>query len=91
VTALDERMRERDIEVRCTDEAAAVLRDQGYSPRFGAREMNRVFERLVERPLAGLLVQGAVGAGSVVTIGATGSGGIDLSVATGTHTQIETV
>ena len=88
VASLDRRMREQGIEVRFTPSATEVLLEQAYSPQLGAREAQSKFEGLVERPLAKLVLGGHAVAGSVVTVTAE-DGAIELSVLTGTPTQIE--
>ena len=88
VAALDRRMRGHGVEVRVTPAAVDVLLEQAYSPQLGARETRRTFETLVERPLAKLVLGGEAAAGSVVTVSVE-HGGIELSVVTGTPTQIE--
>jgi ATP-dependent Clp protease ATP-binding subunit ClpC len=87
VASLDQRMREQGIEVRGTPEATEALLEQGYSPELGVREMKRAFEKLVERPLAKLVLGGEVIPGSVVTI-TTEGGSIALSCGTGTAIEL---
>ncbi|MBI5563146.1 MAG: ATP-dependent Clp protease ATP-binding subunit [Deltaproteobacteria bacterium] len=43
-----------------SDEAASLLAQEGFSPEFGVRELRRTVERLVESPLATLVLNGRI-------------------------------
>ena len=68
------RLREHRLTLSLTAEARRVLIDLGYSAELGARELERVFERLVTRPLADGLLAGTFAAGASVRFEANGSG-----------------
>jgi ATP-dependent Clp protease ATP-binding subunit ClpC len=64
----------RDIELDVDDAAIDVLLDRGgYEPELGARPMRRTIARLVEVPLAELLLRGELDDGGVVLVGVEGS------------------
>ena len=49
---LKEALAEKALTFRYSDEAAALIAEQSYSPKFGARHMRRYIQRHVEDPLA---------------------------------------
>lgn len=46
------------VSLQITEEAEEYLIEKGYSPQFGARELRRTVERLVQAPLSNLIVRG---------------------------------
>ena len=48
---------ERDIRLEISDEAKAFIAQEGYEPAFGARPLKRAVQRLVQDPLALLLLE----------------------------------
>jgi ATP-dependent Clp protease ATP-binding subunit ClpB len=72
VELLAGRVRERGIEIELTDDARILLGNLGYDPAYGARPLKRVIQkRLVDR-LALMLLEGALGDGDTVLVGAEG-------------------
>jgi ATP-dependent Clp protease ATP-binding subunit ClpC len=63
-------LRERDVDVKLTDGAYAVLMREGFDPRFGAREMERAIDRLLVQPLAKALLAGRLAEGTTVRVDA---------------------
>lgn len=63
-----DKLKEQGIELRFTDEAVEQLGQKGYSPIYGAREMRRVIQEVVENKIADLIISGKVKSGDVVTI-----------------------
>jgi ATP-dependent Clp protease ATP-binding subunit ClpA len=57
VAGANRRLAERRLELVPTAAALDLLLDQGFSARYGARELERTFMRLVNEPLARLLLQ----------------------------------
>jgi ATP-dependent Clp protease ATP-binding subunit ClpC len=47
-----------NVTLRVSPEAERALVRQGYSPDYGARELRRTVERLVQVPLSGLILSG---------------------------------
>jgi ATP-dependent Clp protease ATP-binding subunit ClpB len=64
---LRERLAERGIDLELTDNAREVLIEEGWNPAFGARPLKRAIQRLVENPLALLLLEGRFADGDRVT------------------------
>lgn len=62
---LNERLHSKKVEVELDDSAIAVLGEQGHDPRYGARPLNNVFNRLVIRPLSKMLLEEKVPAGKI--------------------------
>lgn len=58
----------RGVRLEITEPAVAWLAEQGHDPAFGARPLRRVIQRELDNRLASLLVQGALPAGTTVTV-----------------------
>ncbi|MGI9604141.1 MAG: ATP-dependent Clp protease ATP-binding subunit [Acidimicrobiales bacterium] len=66
------RLNERRISLEVTDDARALLTEQGYDPAFGARPLKRVIQREIGDRLAVALLDGTVVEGSTVVVDAVG-------------------
>ena len=71
---LIQRLEERKIVLELDAPARAWLADAGYDQVYGARPLKRVIQRNLENPLAMLLLDGSIGEGETVHIGAAGEG-----------------
>jgi ATP-dependent Clp protease ATP-binding subunit ClpC len=60
----NQRMADRNVIVTLAPDAYEILMAQGYSLEYGAREMERTIERLIAKPLAGMLLAGEIANGS---------------------------
>jgi ATP-dependent Clp protease ATP-binding subunit ClpB len=49
---------ERRLELEVTDAAKALLAEKGYDPRYGARPLKRVIQRVVQDPLSMRILEG---------------------------------
>jgi ATP-dependent Clp protease ATP-binding subunit ClpC len=67
----NQRLSEQEIMVELTAGAREYLMAKGYSKAYGAREMERVFARCVNEPLAQMILNKKVRAGQAVTVDAT--------------------
>lgn len=65
---------ERKITLTVDDSARRFLADKGYDPAYGARPLKRTIQRLVQDPLAEMILSGAIKDGETVPVSATGSG-----------------
>ncbi len=74
-----QRLRDRRIQLKATDEARKLLAQAGYDPQFGARPLRRTVQRLVVDPLTTRLLAGEIRDGSTITVGAKG-GEVQLTV-----------
>jgi len=76
---LNQRMAERNVVVVLTPDAYEILMAQGFSHEYGAREMERTIERLISKPLAGMLLAGEIPNGTRISC-AVQNGSIQLHV-----------
>ena len=60
---------ERKISLEVEDEAKTWLAGAGYDPAYGARPLKRTVQREIQNPLAGLILEGAIGEGGKVRVG----------------------
>ena len=67
---LEERLTDRRIELDVTDAARQLLAQRGWDPVYGARPLKRLIQRLVQDPLAMMLLEGKFLEGDTVTAGA---------------------
>jgi ATP-dependent Clp protease ATP-binding subunit ClpC len=58
----------RGVRVECSDEVKAILLQEGYSERYGARNLERVVEQKLGSLIAAELLRGEVVAGRVMQI-----------------------
>ncbi len=70
LTRLKKRLAERKISLVVTDAARKVLIERGWDPVYGARPLKRAIQRLVQDPLAMLLLEGKFTDGDVVEVDA---------------------
>ena len=69
---LKQRLADRGIDMTITDEARALVAEEGYDPAFGARPLKRVIQQRIENPLASRLLAGEFGPGQTIRIDVTG-------------------
>jgi ATP-dependent Clp protease ATP-binding subunit ClpB len=63
-----EMLAERDIDLELTPDAERFIADAGFDPAFGARPLKRAIQRLVQNPLAMLLLEGRFQEGDSVRV-----------------------
>jgi ATP-dependent Clp protease ATP-binding subunit ClpC len=61
-----ERLEERGIAVKLTEDAREWLAEEGYDPAFGARPLRRTLQRYLESPLSKQLLLGEFEAGDQI-------------------------
>jgi ATP-dependent Clp protease ATP-binding subunit ClpB len=66
---------ERKLVLEITPEAKKLLAEEGYDPAFGARPLKRAIQRLIQNPLAIMLLEGRFQDGDhiVATVGPSGT------------------
>ena len=69
-----DRVKERDITISLTPGAKALLAEKGFDPTYGARQLKRTIQKLVEDPMAEEILQGKYTAGSEVRVSKKGDG-----------------
>ena len=65
---LKERLGDRAIGLRLTDEAKELVAEEGWDPAYGARPLKRAIQRLIENPLALRLLEGDFQEGDTVLV-----------------------
>jgi ATP-dependent Clp protease ATP-binding subunit ClpB len=73
---LKRRLRDRRVDLVVTDAARKLLAQRGWDPVYGARPLKRAIQRMVQDPLAMMLLDGRFGEGDIVTVDVKGG---DLS------------
>lgn len=68
----DRLLEEHEITLTLDESASELLIKKGYDPKYGARPMRRMIERLIENPISELILQGAFEGSSVVVASADG-------------------
>ncbi len=61
-------LRARNIRLVLTEDAYALLLEEGFDPQFGAREMERTVDRLLTTPLSTALLEGRLVHGSTMHV-----------------------
>ena len=65
---LEQRLQERRVTLVVTDAARKLLAQRGWDPVYGARPLKRAIQRLVQDPLAMMLLEGKFSDGDTVTV-----------------------
>ncbi len=65
---LEERLRDREIEMEITNAALDELAEVGFDPVYGARPLKREIQHQIENPLAQKLLAGEFGPGDTILI-----------------------
>ena len=65
---------ERNLDMEVSDEARELLAEKGYDPRYGARPLKRVIQRMLQDPLAMRILEGDFPEGSKISVDARVSG-----------------
>ena len=65
---LYQRLAEREMTLKLTDEAMAKLVDAGFDPVYGARPLKRAIQQYIENPLSQELLAGQYMAGDVIAV-----------------------
>jgi ATP-dependent Clp protease ATP-binding subunit ClpB len=66
---LSQRLADRRIEIKLSDEAALQLATAGFDPVYGARPLKRAIQKSVLNPLASAILRGEVAEGQRVLVG----------------------
>lgn len=65
---LQERLQEKRISLKVTDEALEAIAGEGYDPQFGARPLKRVIQKEIENNLAMQMLGGNITEDAAVTV-----------------------
>ncbi|MFI4972460.1 MAG: ATP-dependent chaperone ClpB, partial [Hyphomicrobiales bacterium] len=69
---LERRLADRRVSLVVTEEARKLLAQRGWDPVYGARPLKRAIQRMVQDPLAMMLLEGKFSEGDSVEAGAKG-------------------
>lgn len=61
-------LEKNQVHARYTDEAVALIADQGYDPQFGARPIKRIIQRQVLNEMARTILSGKVSKDRIIVI-----------------------
>lgn len=67
-----EKVREKGIKIKITDDAIDVLIEQGFDKKMGARPLQRVIDKEIKRPLAKMMLFGELKLGGILNISSDG-------------------
>jgi ATP-dependent Clp protease ATP-binding subunit ClpB len=70
---------DRKITLELTPDAKRVLAEEGFDPAFGARPLKRSIQRMIQNPLAMLILEGKFGDGDAIVVKPDGKGGLAFS------------
>ncbi|HEY4024813.1 MAG TPA: AAA family ATPase, partial [Candidatus Dormibacteraeota bacterium] len=68
LAALQRRLADRNIELHVTEAARKLLAERGWDPVYGARPLKRTIQRLVQDPLALMILEGRFRDGDHVVV-----------------------
>ena len=68
IAKVQKRLVEKKISIDLTEDAKALIIDNGYDEKYGARPLRRSIERLLEDPLAEALLSNEVNEGDSVIV-----------------------
>jgi ATP-dependent Clp protease ATP-binding subunit ClpA len=68
LAGLNRLLADQDLCVEATEAAAGFLAREGFDPDFGARPLKRTIQRLVQDPLARMVLAGEVGPGATIRL-----------------------
>ncbi|ODV61433.1 chaperone ATPase HSP78 ASCRUDRAFT_75450 [Ascoidea rubescens DSM 1968] len=60
IKEIQDRLKEKKIELKLSEESEQWLVDHGYDPMYGARPLNRLIQKEILNPLARLLIKGQI-------------------------------
>ena len=66
---IKERLADRDINLKMTEDAEDLLAKEGFDPAYGARPLKRTIQRMVLDPLAMKILRGEFGGGDTIEVG----------------------
>jgi ATP-dependent Clp protease ATP-binding subunit ClpB len=78
IARLQKLVADRKIEIDLDAKAREWLANAGYDPVYGARPLKRVIQRRLQDPLAQLLLEGKIGDGAKIKVGA-GKNGLTVN------------
>jgi ATP-dependent Clp protease ATP-binding subunit ClpB len=74
VEILRQRLQDRDLDLKLTEEALDKLGEAGFDPVYGARPLKRAVQQRLENPLAQQLLEGRFMPGDLISVDVEGDG-----------------
>ncbi len=74
IAAVEQRLKDRDMQIELTQAAKNLLAERGFDPVLGARPLRRTVQREIEDVLAEKMLFGEVGPGQIVLVDVEGEG-----------------
>jgi ATP-dependent Clp protease ATP-binding subunit ClpC len=74
IAKVDERLKDRDMDLELLPAARTLLSERGYDPVLGARPLRRTIQREIEDNLSEKILFGELRAGQIVTVDVEGTG-----------------
>ena len=65
---MSDRLKDKNINLKVTDEAETIMAREGYDPVYGARPLKRYIQNTLENTLARKIIKGEIGYGSNVVV-----------------------
>jgi ATP-dependent Clp protease ATP-binding subunit ClpB len=81
LASLNRLIADQGLSIEATDAASRLLAREGFDPDFGARPLKRTIQRMVQDPLARMVLAGEIGPGTRVVLDVEG-GELVLKIAT---------
>ncbi|WP_339802578.1 ATP-dependent chaperone ClpB [uncultured Marinobacter sp.] len=66
VESLGKRLKDQDMKLELDESTLALLAEVGYDPVYGARPLKRAIQRMIENPLAQMLLKGEFASGDTI-------------------------
>jgi len=66
LSEVNKRLKDKRMELTCTDDALDFIADVGYDPTYGARPLKRAVQRELETPIAKMILSGEVVDGDMI-------------------------
>ena len=67
IESVNERLKDRELQIKLTDAAKTYVADNGYDPVYGARPLKRYLQKNVETLAARVILEGKVSMGDTIT------------------------
>ena len=67
IDSVNERLKDRELQIKLTDAAKTYVADNGYDPVYGARPLKRYLQNNVETLAARVILEGKVSMGDTIT------------------------
>ena len=69
---IEDRLAERNITIRLTDDSKKLIAQEAYSPQYGARPVKRYLQKYIETGIAEKIIRGEIMDGQEITVDAKG-------------------